>query len=76
MGRNPVPDEFYAAQFREPVATTGDAIPSAREVARLPSVGQDRARRLVAMLSAEQEDTPVFVVGGKLPTGPHADDGC
>ena len=54
-GRKPVPDEQYADQLREHVAAAGGAIPSAREVARLLSVGQDRARRLVAMLSAETE---------------------
>ena len=53
-GRKPVPDEFYAAQLREHVAAAGGVIPPAREVARLLSVGQDRARRLVAMLSAEK----------------------
>jgi hypothetical protein len=47
-------DEFYAAQLRELVAAAGGVIPSAREVARLLSVGQDRARRLVDMLNAER----------------------
>ena len=52
-GRKPVPDEQYAAKLREHVAVADGVIPSAREVARLLSVGQDRARRLVALLSTE-----------------------
>ncbi len=55
-GRKPVPDEFYVAQLRELVGAAGGVIPSAREVARLLSVGQDRARRLVVMLSAELQN--------------------
>ena len=54
-GRKPVPDEFYAEQLRELVAADGGVVPSAREVARLLSVGQDRARRLVVMLCGDQD---------------------
>ena len=56
-GRKPVPDEHYAAKLREHIAAAGGVVPSAREVARLLSVGQDRARRLVVMVSAERLDT-------------------
>jgi hypothetical protein len=52
VGRRPVPDEYYAAKLRELVAAGGGITPSAREVARLLSIGQDRARRLVAQLDA------------------------
>lgn len=55
-GRAPVPDELYLARLRELIAAAGGVIPSAREVARLLSIGQDRARRLVVMLGAEQAD--------------------
>jgi hypothetical protein len=54
-GRAPVPDELYLVKLRELVAEAGDVVPSARQVARQLGIGQDRARRLVAMLSAEQE---------------------
>jgi hypothetical protein len=53
VGRRPVPDEYYAAKLRELVAAGGGITPSSREVARLLSIGQDRARRLVAQLAAE-----------------------
>jgi hypothetical protein len=53
--RKPVPDEFYLAQLREIVAVEDGVIPSAREVARRPSVGQDRARRLVVLVTAQQQ---------------------
>jgi Sigma-70 region 2 len=47
-------DNYYATQLRELVAANSGKIPSAREVARKLSIGQDRARRLVAALNAEQ----------------------
>lgn len=56
-GRKPIPDEFYADQLRKIVADGGGVVPSGREVARLLSVGQDRARRLITLLSAEMEST-------------------
>lgn len=49
-GRKPVPDEFYAVQLREHLAATDGEVPSARQVAQLLSIGQDRARRLAAMI--------------------------
>lgn len=52
-GRKPVPDEHYLARLRELIAAAGGIVPSAREVARSLSVGQDRARRLLALLSTE-----------------------
>lgn len=55
-GRAPVPDELYLARLRELIAEAEGVSPSAREVARLLSIGQDRARRLVVMLGAEQAD--------------------
>ena len=55
-GRKPVPDEQYLARLRELVTAAGGAVPSAREVARLLSVGQDRARRLVAMMTELAEN--------------------
>jgi hypothetical protein len=61
-GRTPVPDELYLAKLREHVEEAGGVIPSAREVARLLSIGQDRARRLLALLQAEQADED----GGKM----------
>ncbi len=51
--RSPVPDDLYLAKLREHVAAAGGVIPSAREVGRLLSIGQDRARRLVRQLQAE-----------------------
>jgi hypothetical protein len=52
--RKTVSDEHYVAQVREIVMATG-VVPSAREVARLLHVGQDRARRLVVMVTTEQD---------------------
>jgi hypothetical protein len=56
-GRKPVPDELYAVKLREYVRATGGVVPSAREVARLLGIGQDRARRLVTALGTAQETT-------------------
>jgi hypothetical protein len=56
-GRTPVPDELYLAKLREHVEEAGGVIPSAREVARLLSIGQDRARRLIGMLKEERADS-------------------
>jgi hypothetical protein len=54
--RSPVPDELYLAGLRGLVNEAGGVVPSAREVGRRLSVGQDRARRLIAALSSEQAD--------------------
>jgi hypothetical protein len=53
-GRSPVPDELYVGRLRELVDAAGGTVPSARDVARKLSIGQDRARRLVALMEAEQ----------------------
>lgn len=53
-GRTPVPDELYLVKLRELLAEAGGVVPSAREVARSLSIGQDRARRLLAALEKEQ----------------------
>jgi hypothetical protein len=45
-------DDYYAARLGELVAANSGKVPSAREVARKLSIGQDRARRLVAQLAA------------------------
>ncbi len=49
-GRSPVPDELYLGKLRELIAEASGVVPSAREVARQLSIGQDRARRLIATL--------------------------
>lgn len=54
-GRTPLPDAPYVAKLREHVATAGGVIPSARETAKLLSIGQDRARRLVRQLKEERD---------------------
>ena len=54
-GRTAVPDELYLTKLRALVAENGGDIPSARQVARSLSVGQDRARRLVALLVREPQ---------------------
>lgn len=56
-GRTAVPDELYLEKLRALVAENGGILPSARKVARLLSVGQDRARRLIALLAAEQSSS-------------------
>ena len=56
VGRTPVPDELYLGKLRALVDDTGGIIPSAREVARSLSIGQDRARRLIAALKDEKTD--------------------
>jgi ABC-type transport system involved in cytochrome bd biosynthesis fused ATPase/permease subunit len=55
-GRSPVPDELYRVKLRELVDEAGGVVPSAREVARRLSVGQDRARRLITALKEVQPD--------------------
>jgi hypothetical protein len=62
-GRKAVLDQEYADAVREVVDGAGGSMPSARELARQLSIGQDRARRLVATLSAEQNGS-----GGQLRT--------
>lgn len=52
-GRAPVPDELYLERLRDLVAEDGGVVPSIREVTRRLSIGQDRARRLVAVVQAE-----------------------
>jgi hypothetical protein len=54
-GRSPVPDELYLIRLRELVGEAGGVVPSTREVARRLSIGQDRARRLIAMLEKKQD---------------------
>jgi hypothetical protein len=54
-GRKPIPDEVYASQLRQYLVATGEAVPSARQVADLLSIGQDRARRLVKLVGVERE---------------------
>jgi hypothetical protein len=53
-GRKVVPDQEYAYALRELVEGTRGSMPSAREVVRQLSIGQDRALRLLATLSAAQ----------------------
>src|SRR6202040_2015263 len=53
-GRKPVSDQVYAEKLRALIAEAGGVIPSAREAARQLGVGQDRARRLIALVSADQ----------------------
>jgi hypothetical protein len=70
VGRRPIPDEHYAEQLKRHVAADG-VVPSAREVARLLSIGQDRARRLVAQLGLEEPRVPAadgLVNGSRKPT--------
>jgi hypothetical protein len=55
-GRTPVPDELYLVGLRELVDEAGGMVPSAREVARKLGVGQDRARRLIALLKDEHTE--------------------
>jgi hypothetical protein len=55
-GRSPVPDELYLAALRKLVEGNDDEILSAREIGRRLSIGQDRARRLLAALKEEQTD--------------------
>jgi hypothetical protein len=50
VGRSRVPDELYVVKLRELVDEAGGVVPSIREVARQLSIGQDRARRLIAAL--------------------------
>ena len=52
-GRTPVPDELYLGKLRALVDEAGGVTPSARVVARSLSIGQDRARRLIARLKDE-----------------------
>jgi hypothetical protein len=52
-GRTPVPDELYLEGLRKLVAENAGVVPSIREVERRLSIGQERAGRLVIMLSAE-----------------------
>jgi hypothetical protein len=59
-GRKPIPDEFYAVQLREQLATTGELIFGAPGCPALV-VDQERARRLVVMVRAERGG-----VGGSL----------
>jgi hypothetical protein len=51
-GRKGTPDEGYAQQLREAITANSGAVPSAK--ASTLSIGQDRARRLVAQLAVEQ----------------------
>jgi len=55
-GRSAVPDELYLVKLQELVDDAGGVVPSAWAVARRLSVGQDRARRLVVLLGAEQRN--------------------
>jgi hypothetical protein len=55
-GRKRISDEVYAEQLRTHLVATGEGLPSARQVAQLFSIGQDRARRLVVMVSASGEN--------------------
>jgi Protein of unknown function (DUF2637) len=57
--RSGVPDELYLVKLRNLVDEAGGVMPSAREVARRLSVGQDRARRLIGALRQEQPPGPV-----------------
>jgi hypothetical protein len=54
VGRKAIPGDVYAEQLREHLSVTNGKMPSARQVADLLSIGRDRARRVVAMLGAEQ----------------------
>ena len=58
-GRTPVPDELYLLKLRELLDEAGGVVPSIREVARRLSIGQGRARRLIAVCRDES--------GKKLP---------
>jgi hypothetical protein len=51
-----VPDELYLGKLRELVDEAGGEVPSIREVARKLGIGQDRARRLIAVQNAEQSN--------------------
>jgi hypothetical protein len=63
-GRSPVPDELYLSGLRELVDEAGGVMPSAREVARRLSVGQDRARRLIATLQGEHAKATEYGAAG------------
>lgn len=52
-GRSPLPDELFVDGLRRLVEENEGVMPSIREVARRLSIGQDRARRLIAALTNE-----------------------
>jgi hypothetical protein len=48
-----VPEELYLVKLQELVDEAVGVVPWAREIARELSVGQDRARQLIALLNSE-----------------------